>query len=63
LGPDQPSDGKRLGLGVLYRPGGKEVGSWFRGAWNKNPTGKYREVPLRFLPMSRAALGLSRDDQ
>src|ERR1700737_1010935 len=25
-----------------------EVGSWFRGAWNKNPTGKYRRPPPRF---------------
>src|SRR5256885_13308483 len=27
-----------------------EVGSWFRGAWNKNPTGKYRKVSRPFPP-------------
>src|SRR5207302_647939 len=25
-----------------------EVGSWFRGAWNKNPTRKYRREPPSF---------------
>jgi hypothetical protein len=25
-----------------------KVGSWFRGAWNKNPTGKYKRQPLGF---------------